>query len=113
MIQPTTISAPVNLESQTLPTMQGERTGKPDFASVDFNKAPFIVIWEVTRACDLRCIHCRAEAIVQRHPLELTFKESCKLIDQVREFGKPLFVLTGGDPLKRPDIYDLIRYGDE
>ena len=99
--------------SLTLPALQGERTGKPDFASVDFNRAPFIVIWEVTRACDLRCVHCRAEAIVQRHPLELTFKESCKLIDQVREFGKPLFVLTGGDPLKRPDIYDLIRYGDE
>jgi radical SAM protein with 4Fe4S-binding SPASM domain len=99
--------------SITLPALQGERTGKPDFASVDFNRAPFIVIWEVTRACDLRCVHCRAEAIVQRHPLELTFKESCKLIDQIREFGKPLFVLTGGDPLKRPDIYDLIRYGDE
>src|SRR5476649_1138102 len=97
----------------TLPALQGERTGKPDFLSVDFNRAPFIVIWEVTRACDLRCVHCRAEAITQRHPLELTFRESCKLIDQIREFGKPLFVLTGGDPLKRPDIYDLIRYGDQ
>ncbi len=48
-----------------------------------------------------------------RHPLELTFKEGCKLIDQIREFGKPLFVITGGDPLKRPDIYDLIKYGDK
>ncbi len=99
--------------SQTLPALQGERTGKPDFGSVDFNLAPFIVIWEVTRACDLKCVHCRAEAIVQRHPLELSFKEGCTLIDQIREFGKPLFVITGGDPLKRPDIYDLIRYGDE
>ncbi|HYG77590.1 MAG TPA: radical SAM protein [Planctomycetota bacterium] len=100
-------------EALTLPALQGERTGKPDFGSVDFNQAPFIVIWEVTRACDLRCVHCRAEAIVQRHPLELTFKEGCKLIDQIREFGKPLFVITGGDPLKRPDIYDLIKYGDQ
>ena len=99
--------------SITLPAQKGEKTGKPDFASVDFNRAPFIVIWEVTRACDLRCVHCRAEAIVQRHPLELNFKESCKLIDQIREFGKPLFVLTGGDPLKRPDIYELIKYGDQ
>lgn len=97
----------------TLPALQGERVGKPDFASVDFNLAPFIVIWEVTRACDLRCVHCRAEAITQRHPLELTFKEGRKLIDQIREFGKPLFVITGGDPLKRPDIYDLIKYGDQ
>jgi len=97
----------------TLPALQGERTGKPDFASVDFNQAPFIVIWEVTRACDLKCVHCRAEAITMRHPLELTFKEGCKLIDQIREFGKPLFVITGGDPLKRPDIYDLIKYGDQ
>ena len=103
----------VSEQALTLPALKGERTGKPDFASVDFNQAPFIVIWEVTRACDLRCVHCRAEAITQRHPLELTFKESCKLIDQIREFGKPLFVLTGGDPLKRPDIYDLIKYGDQ
>jgi len=103
----------VTPEVQTLPALKGERVGKPDFASVDFNQAPFIVIWEVTRACDLRCVHCRAEAITQRHPLELTFKEGQRLIDQVREFGRPLFVITGGDPLKRPDIYDLIKYGDQ
>ena len=100
-------------EAPTLPALQGERTGKPDFLSADFNRAPFIVIWEVTRACDLKCVHCRAEAITMRHPLELTFKEGCRLIDQIREFGKPLFVITGGDPLKRPDIYDLIKYGDK
>lgn len=99
-------------ESPTLPALKGERVGKPDFLAADFNRAPFIVIWEVTRACDLKCVHCRAEAITMRHPLELSFKEGCKLIDQIREFGKPLFVITGGDPLKRPDIYDLIRYGD-
>jgi len=99
--------------AETLPPLQGERMGKPTFASVDFNQAPFIVIWEVTRACDLRCVHCRAEAIPNRHPLELNHTESLKLIDQIREFGKPLFVLTGGDPLKRPDIYDLIKYGDK
>lgn len=96
-----------------LPPLVGERTGKPRFDAIDFDLAPFIVIWEITRACDLKCVHCRAEAIPLRHPLELTFKEGCKLIDQIREFGHPLFVLTGGDPLKRPDIYDLIRYGDD
>lgn len=102
-----------NARNATLPPLQGERTGKPAFADVDFNLAPFIVIWEVTRACDLKCVHCRAEAIPLRHPLELTFKEGCTLIDQIRAFGHPLFVLTGGDPLKRPDIFDLIRHGDE
>ena len=100
-------------DSPTLPALKGERVGKPDFLSADFNRAPFIVIWEVTRACDLKCVHCRAEAITMRHPLELTFKEGCRLIDQIREFGKPLFVITGGDPLKRPDIYELIKYGDK
>jgi len=106
-------TATLSPDAPTLPALQGERTGKPDFLSADFNRAPFIVIWEVTRACDLKCVHCRAEAITMRHPLELTFKEGCKLIDQIREFGKPLFVITGGDPLKRPDIYDLIKYGDK
>src|SRR6185295_2702536 len=101
------------IDPPTLPALKGERVGKPDFLSADFNRAPFIVIWEVTRACDLKCVHCRAEAITMRHPLELTFKEGCRLIDQIREFGKPLFVITGGDPLKRPDIYDLIKYGDK
>ena len=103
----------VLFDAPTLPALQGERTGKPDFLSADFDRATFIVIWEVTRACDVKCVHCRAEAITMRHPLELTFKEGCKLIDQIREFGKPLFVITGGDPLKRPDIYELIKYGDK
>ena len=107
------MTAVETIDAPTLPALQGERTGKPDFLSADFDRAPFIVIWEVTRACDLKCVHCRAEAITMRHPLELTFKEGCKLIDQIREFGKPLFVITGGDPLKRPDIYELIKYGDK
>ncbi len=86
---------------------------KPDFASVDFDKAPFIVIWEVTQGCDLACVHCRAQARPWRDPLELSIGEAYKLVDQIREFGHPLFVLTGGDPLKRPDIFDIIRYADK
>jgi radical SAM protein len=73
-----------------------------------FDHAPLVVIWEVTRACDLACVHCRAMAIPQRDPRELGTEEGRDLIRQVREFGKPLFVLTGGDPLKRPDIHELI-----
>jgi radical SAM protein len=83
-----------------------------DLASMDFNRAPFLVIWEVTRACALSCVHCRADAIHRRDPKELTTEEAFRLIDQVRAFGAkpPLFVLTGGDPMRRPDLADLVGY---
>jgi len=78
----------------------------------DFNTAPFLVIWETTRACALACVHCRADAIPCRDPRELTTDEGFRLIDQVRAFGErpPLFVLTGGDPMRRPDLADLVGY---
>ena len=81
----------------------------------DFAQAPFIVIWEVTRACALACVHCRADAIPRRSPHELTTEEGFRLIDQVRAFGDPppLFVLTGGDPMRRPDLVDLVRYASD
>ena len=71
----------------------------------DFSRSPFIVIWEVTRACALACVHCRADAIPRRNPQELTTEEGFRLIDQVRGLSQPppLFVLTGGDPMRRPD----------
>ena len=78
----------------------------------DFNRAPFIVIWEITRACDLACRHCRAEAQPQPDLDELTTTEGLRLLTRVREeFGPILFVLTGGDPLKRADLHQLIRHG--
>ncbi|MFT5369546.1 MAG: radical SAM protein [Candidatus Latescibacterota bacterium] len=83
---------------------------KPDFSKIDFDQAPFIVIWELTQACDLACVHCRASAQSYRNPLELSFNEGRDLIDQICEFGSPLLVFTGGDPIKRPDVYDLIEY---
>ncbi len=78
----------------------------------DFNRAPFLVIWEVTRACALACVHCRADAIPCRDSRELTTEEGFRLIDQVRALGgrPPLFVLTGGDPMRRPDLADLVGY---
>ena len=81
----------------------------------DFNQSPFLVIWEATRACALACVHCRADAIARRDPRELTTPEACQLIDQVRAFGMPppLFVLTGGDPMRRPDLADLVRYATD
>jgi radical SAM protein len=73
-----------------------------------FDDAPFLVIWEVTQACDLACLHCRASAIPRRHPGELSTEEGIQLLAEVRSFGKPLMVFTGGDPLKRPDLFVLL-----
>lgn len=84
---------------------------RPDMSAADFSQAPYLVIWETTRSCDLACKHCRAEAVTQRHPLELTTAEAKRMMDDVRRFGRPLFVLTGGDPLKRPDVVELVEYG--
>jgi radical SAM protein len=77
-----------------------------------FTSAPFLVIWETTRACALACAHCRAEAIPRRDPRELTADEGRLLIERVAAFGDPapLLVLTGGDPLRRPDIVDLVAH---
>ena len=78
-----------------------------------FHRAPFIVIWETTRACALACVHCRAEAMPRRYPDELTTEEGKRLLDRVAAFGSlpPLVVLTGGDPLRRPDIVALVAHG--
>ncbi|ADU51616.1 Radical SAM domain protein [Thermaerobacter marianensis DSM 12885] len=76
----------------------------------DFDRAPVILIWETTRACDLVCAHCRASAQPDRHPLELRTEEAHRLIDEAADMGTRLFVFTGGDPLKRPDLMDLIRH---
>lgn len=79
----------------------------------DFDKAPFLVIWETTQACDLACKHCRAEAQPNRHSDELSTAEARKLLEDVRSFGPIIFVFSGGDALKRPDIVELTRYGAE
>jgi AdoMet-dependent heme synthase len=84
---------------------------KNTLADVDFSLSPFICIWEVTQACDLACRHCRAEAINWRNPQELSTQEGFQLIGEVRSMGTPVMVLSGGDPIKREDIFDLIRYG--
>ena len=79
----------------------------------DFNQAPFTIAWEVTRACAFACVHCRADAIPQRDPDELTTKEAFNLIDQLTEFGSPILIFTGGDPMMRPDLFEIITYATE
>jgi radical SAM protein len=87
--------------------------GRPPWARLDFDEAPFLVIWETSRACDLACKHCRAEAIPERDPRELTTDEAKKMLDEVREFGPIIFVFSGGDALKRPDLAELVAYGSD
>jgi radical SAM protein len=81
------------------------------YEPADFGVSPLMFYYEVTQACDLVCKHCRASAQECSHPDELSTEASKQLIDQVASFPrKPHLVLTGGDPLKRPDIYELIRH---
>jgi len=79
-------------------------------AVIDFNENPYIVIWEVTRACQLKCLHCRADAQNKPDPRELTPEEGIKLIDQIYEMGNPMLVFTGGDCMMREDLFDLADY---
>lgn len=81
--------------------------------SVDFAKAPFLVIWETTRSCALACNHCRASAEHGRDPRELTTDEGKRLMDQAASMGTPVFILSGGDPLERSDLEELVSYGDQ
>ena len=76
----------------------------------DFELAPFTIAWEVTRACAFACKHCRADAQHQRDPRELTTDEGYRLIDRLAVFGSPILIFTGGDPMMRRDLFDLISY---
>jgi radical SAM protein len=80
----------------------------------DFDQAPFTIAWEITRACAYACVHCRANAQPQRDPRELTTAEAMKLIEQLAAFGtNPILIFTGGDPLMRPDVFELIAYATQ
>ncbi len=77
-----------------------------------FDRAPFILFWETTQACDLACRHCRASAQPGRHADELSTLEGKALLDEAKAMGTPVVVLTGGDPAKRSDLVELVRHGD-
>ena len=90
-------------------------TTVPPRARLDFSRRPMLVFWEVTRACLLACKHCRASATEGALPGELTTAEGFDLIDQVAGFGRPfpILVLTGGDCLLRPDLFDLVEHATD
>ena len=70
-----------------------------------------LVAWETTRRCNLACVHCRAAAEDHRYDNELDTKAAFKLLDQIRETGQPIVILTGGEPLLREDIFDIATHG--
>ncbi len=76
----------------------------------DYAQTPMNVYWEMTQACNLACRHCRAEAMPDPHPQELTLEEGLDFVRQIPEFGAPLpqLILTGGDPLLRRGLFTLI-----
>jgi AdoMet-dependent heme synthase len=78
----------------------------------DYAQRPMFVFWETTRACQLACRHCRASATPNALPGELTRAEGFALIDEVAGFGRPypILILTGGDCLLRPDLFDLVGH---
>ena len=72
---------------------------------------PLVLSWNVTRQCNLKCPHCYINATDKKPINELTTEEAKNLIDQICEVSRPLLILSGGEPLLRSDIYELIRYG--
>jgi radical SAM protein len=79
---------------------------------IDLMKKPFIIFWELTRACLLACKHCRAKAQTKPHPDELKTDECFGVVDQILDFGKPypIVIVTGGDPLMREDLFEILEY---
>jgi len=73
--------------------------------------APRLIFWETTAGCNLACIHCRRITVAdQLMPQDLSTREAYDMIDQIAAFGRPIFVLSGGEPLFRPDIFDIARH---
>lgn len=72
-----------------------------------------LVAWEITRNCNLSCVHCRASATNGPYTGELETDACLQLLDQIAEVGSPIVILTGGEPLLRPDIFEVARYGTD
>ncbi len=72
-----------------------------------------MIAWESTRACRFACVHCRADAQTEPDPRQLTTEEAYRLVDEIAEFAKPLFIISGGDPLLRSDIFDVAARADK
>lgn len=101
----------LDIRSIPTPTRHGHPSTHPQHSSThSYADQPMLVYWEMTQACGLACRHCRAEAVSTPHPNELTFEEGKNLLRQIAAFNHPTphLVFTGGDPLRRADLFDLI-----
>ena len=76
-------------------------------------KAPRIIAWEITRSCNLSCAHCRASAEFGHYPGELSLDKIKEVIDDIVTISNPIIILTGGEPLMRPDIWEIVDYAHE
>jgi AdoMet-dependent heme synthase len=85
---------------------QGNDQKQGDILSPDLK----LVAWEITRSCNLVCSHCRASATPGGYTDELSTEEGYRLIDQILEVGRPIIILTGGEPLVRKDVFQIARY---
>jgi radical SAM protein len=105
----------VDLPVARVPGPANARVDVPEVRRLryDLDQRPFLVLFETTRACDLACTHCRAEAQPACHPDELTTAEVTGVLDDLAAAGppRPIVVLTGGDPFKRTDLTTLIAHG--
>ncbi|RLC27486.1 MAG: 12,18-didecarboxysiroheme deacetylase, partial [Deltaproteobacteria bacterium] len=72
-----------------------------------------VVVWNVTRACNLRCVHCYARAVARTREPELTHEQGLALIDDLARYGVPVVLFSGGEPLMRPDLVELASYAVE
>ena len=89
----------------------GRRSGDLPSHLLQFSKDKKpVVVWNVTRACNLRCVHCYAKAVEESHDRELSHEEGLTLLDDLADFGVPVVLFSGGEPLVRPDLLDLARY---
>ena len=88
----------------------GNVPGMPARVLEDGSPVCRLVAWEVTRSCNLACKHCRAEAHPEPYPGELSTDEAKALIDTFPQVGNPIIIFTGGDPMMRPDVYELVAY---
>lgn len=109
-IAATTVS-PTSVAEGGAPPVGGLRyaAGKPELFSINLDERPFTVAWEITRACALACVHCRAEAQPRPHPDELNTEEAFRVVDQLANLAPPVLVLTGGDPLMRRDLLPIVE----
>lgn len=87
--------------------------GGPHHGGKKLPANPRLVAWEVTRSCNLACVHCRASSLNRSYENELSTQESFDFLDEIGTFASPIIILTGGEPLLRPDIFQIAAYGNQ